>query len=55
VIVITIAATRMHRSLVEFASGSTEVYEILHFLFFFFFFFSFSVWHILLGHMKIAH
>jgi hypothetical protein len=30
----TIAATRMHRSLVDFASGSTEVYDILHFLFF---------------------
>lgn len=26
----TIAATRMHRSLVDFACGSTEVYDILH-------------------------
>jgi hypothetical protein len=31
----TIAATRMHSSLVDFASGSTEVYDILHFLSFF--------------------
>ena len=28
----TIAATRMQRSLVDFTSGSTEVYDILHFL-----------------------
>ena len=31
----TVAATRMHRSLIDFASGSTEVYDILHFLSFF--------------------
>jgi hypothetical protein len=34
-VVMTIAATRMHRSLVDFASGSTEVYDILHFLSYF--------------------
>ena len=28
----TIAATRMHRGLVDFASSSTEVYDIPHFL-----------------------
>ncbi len=31
-IVMIIAATRMHRSLVDFASGSTEMYDALHFL-----------------------
>jgi hypothetical protein len=31
----TIAATRMHRSLVDFACGSAEVYDILHFLSYF--------------------
>lgn len=30
----TIAATRMHRSLVDFAYGSTELYDILHVLYF---------------------
>ncbi len=34
-IVMIIAATRMHRSLVDFASGSTEMYDALHFLSFF--------------------
>jgi len=34
-IVMIIAATRMHRSLVDFASGSTEMYDTLHFLSFF--------------------
>jgi hypothetical protein len=48
----TIAATRMHRSLVDFASGSTEVYDILHFLSFFF---MLSVAYVVLGHMRIAH
>ena len=31
----TIAATRMHSSLVDFASGPNEVYDIFHFLSFF--------------------
>jgi hypothetical protein len=34
-IVMIIAATRMHRSLVDFASGSTEMYDTLHFFSFF--------------------
>lgn len=32
VIVMTIAATQMHRSLVNFASGSPDVYDTLHLL-----------------------
>ena len=34
-IVMTIAATRMHRSLIDFACGFAEVYDILYFLSFF--------------------
>jgi hypothetical protein len=33
-IIMTIAATRMHRSLIDFASGSSDMYDSLHFLFF---------------------
>jgi len=31
-LILTIAATRMHRALVDFASASSDMYDTLHFL-----------------------
>jgi hypothetical protein len=52
-LVMIIAATRMHRTLVDFASaGFTEVYDILHFPIY-----SHAQCglYIVLGHLRIAH
>ena len=51
-ITITIAATRMHRSLIDFASKTSEVYDSpLHFSFLFLL----SVADVVLGYMRIPN
>jgi hypothetical protein len=47
-ITMIIAATRMHRALVDFASGSSDMYGTLYFLLFG----RFSEADVVLGHMK---
>jgi len=47
-IMITIAATRMHHSMVSFASGSSTVYDTLQFLSSF----PLSAADVILGHMR---
>jgi hypothetical protein len=51
VIIMTIAATRMHRSLVNFASVSSDVYDALHFLSFY----PLRAADVVLGHMIIPN